>query len=129
MLGQIDALPAQGEAAHQLWQRLEPQRLPADVMLRLSSNLCRCLVLQAPARSEPLRADLTALRDELQQPRYAACRPKEDHRALVQELLDGVSAWCEAGAPSGRGEPPAFALAALNADTPQLRSGLRALWS
>jgi hypothetical protein len=130
MLDRPDALPGLGEAAHDLLQRLDAARLPADVMLRMSSNLARCLVLQGPAHGDRLLADLIRLHGELVALGEDAGAPEEDHRGYVGMLLEGVRAW-RAGA-AGAGEPagpPAFAVAALNLDSPLVRRGLAHYWA
>jgi len=128
MLEQVHPLPELSGSAHELWSRLEPTHIPADVLLRMSSNLSRCLVLQAPRHPEWLAHDLRTLLADLQQPRYATLQPQEDHRAYVGRLLDGLAHWCASGGGARPGVVPAFALAALNVDTPLVRRGLRRLW-
>jgi hypothetical protein len=136
MLDRCDRLPPLAEAVHALLHRLGPGRPPADVMLRMSSNLARCLVLQGPNDPERLLADLTLLHDELMGEGDAASAPQEDHRRYVAELREGVRAWLAGeGPPDGPPDgaraagPPPFAVAALNVDTPLVRRGLRQHWS
>ncbi len=129
MLERLDPLPGVGEAAHDLLQRMDPGLLPAEVMLRMSSNLARCLALQGPAHGERLQADLARLHGVLLALGEDAGAPEEDHRGYVEALLEGVRTW-RAGEP-GAGDPagpPAFAVAALNLDTPLVRRGLARYW-
>lgn len=115
LLGDHPALVATGPWAHALLARLEFNRLPADVSLRLMSNFGRCLALQAPLAPERLRADLERLAAEAARPRYRRSRAPEDHLGFLRGLLAELE----------RGEP---LLAILNVDTPPLREGLLAFW-
>jgi hypothetical protein len=130
MLDRLDPLPALAEAAHDLLQRLDATRLPAEVMLRMSSNLARCLALQGPAHGDRLLADLTRLHGGLMALGEDAGAPEEDHRGYVEGLLEAVRKWRDGAAaavePAG---PPAFAMAALNLDTPLVRRGLGRDWA
>ncbi len=130
MLDRTDALPALAEAAHDLLQRLDAARLPADVMLRMSSNLARCLALQGPDQGDRLLADLRRLHGTLMALGEDAGAPEEDHRAYVGGLLEAVRSWRAAAAGAAEpGVPPAFAVAALNLDTPLVRRGLLHYWA
>ena len=88
---QSDQIPALARAAHQLIRRLELQSIPADVLLRMSSNLARCLVWQWPQEPEILAEDLTLLSDAVNHQRCSSCRPDEDHRAFLKDLQDSLS--------------------------------------
>ena len=113
--GEMRPLAATGPWAHALLARLDFDRLPADVSLRLMSNFGRCLALQAPTEPEHLRHDLTRLVAEAARPRHRQGRAPEDHLGFLQGLLADLD----------RGEP---LRAILNVDTPELRAGLAAFW-
>ena len=81
-------------ASHRLLQRTDLNHVPADVLLRMSSNWARCLVWQWTASREDLKADLDALNWAMHQARIGISRPDEDHRRFVndlQNLMDGSS--------------------------------------
>ena len=81
-------------ASHRLLQRTDLNGVPADVLLRMSSNWARCLVWQWPASPDDLKADLDALNWAMHQARIGISRPDEDHRRFVndlQNLMDGSS--------------------------------------
>ena len=81
-------------ASHRLLQRTDLNRVPADVLLRMSSNWARCLVWQWPASRDDLKADLDALNWAMHQARIGISRPDEDHRRFVndlQNLMNGSS--------------------------------------
>ncbi|MCP9816466.1 hypothetical protein KBY76_07250 [Synechococcus sp. GreenBA-s] len=109
------ALAAIGPWAHALLARLDFDRLPADVSLRLMSNFGRCLALQAPLAPQALRLDLERLVAEAARPRHRHSRAPEDHLGFLRGLLADL----------GTGAP---LLAILNVDTPELRAGLGAFW-
>ena len=88
---QSDQIPALARAAHRLLRRLELQSIPADVLLRMSSNWARCLVWQWPQEPEILAADLTRLLDAVNHQRCSSCRPDEDHRAFLKGLQNSLS--------------------------------------
>lgn len=115
LLNDQPALAAIGPWAHALLARLDFDRLPADVSLRLMSNFGRCLALQAPTAPQALRLDLERLVAEASRPRHRHSRAPEDHLGFLRGLLADL----ESGAPL---------LAMLNVDTPELRAGLGAFW-
>lgn len=115
LLGDQATLAATGPWAHALLARLDFDRLPADVSLRLMSNFGRCLALQAPAEPRRLRADLDRLVAEAARPRHRRSRAPEDHLGFLRGLLADL----ESGQPS---------LRILTVDTPLLRAGLVAFW-
>jgi hypothetical protein len=115
LLNDLQALASIGPWAHALLARLDFDRLPADVSLRLMSNFGRCLALQAPGEPRRLRADLERLVAEAARPRHRHSRAPEDHLGFLRGLLADL----ETGAPM---------LAILNVDTPELRAGLGAFW-
>jgi hypothetical protein len=115
LLNDQQVLEATGPWAHALLARLDFDRLPADVSLRLMSNFGRCLALQAPVAPEVLRLDLERLVAEAARPRHRHSRAPEDHLGFLRGLLADL----ESGAPL---------LAILNVDTPELRAGLGAFW-
>ena len=81
-------------ASHRLLQRTDLNGVPADVLLRMSSNWARCLVWQWTASHDDLKADLDALNWAMHQARIGISRPDEDHRRFVndlQNLMDGSS--------------------------------------
>ena len=81
-------------ASHRLLQRTDLNCVPADVLLRMSSNWARCLVWQWTASHDDLKADLDALNWAMHQARIGISRPDEDHRRFVndlQNLMDGSS--------------------------------------
>ena len=81
-------------ASHRLLQRTDLNRVPADVLLRMSSNWARCLVWQWTASRDDLKADLDSLNWAMHQARIGISRPDEDHRRFVndlQNLMDGSS--------------------------------------
>lgn len=104
-----------GTWAHTLLGRLDFDRLPADVTLRLMSNFGRCLALQAPTAPERLRADLERLATEAARPRHRRSRAHEDHLGFLRGLLGGLDS----------GEP---LMAILNVETPALRESLQGFW-
>lgn len=104
-----------GAWAHTLLDRLDFDRLPADVTLRLMSNFGRCLALQAPCAPERLRADLERLTTEAARPRHHHSRATEDHLGFLRGLLGGLDS----------GEP---LMAILNVKTPALRESLQGFW-
>lgn len=108
-------LAAIGPWAHSLLARIDFDRLPEDVSLRLMSNFGRCLALQAPTAPERLRHDLQRLMAEAALPRHRRSRAPEDHLGFLQGLLTDLEG----------GEP---LLQILNVDTPALRIGLRTFW-
>jgi len=115
LLKDLQSLAAIGPWAHALLARLDFDRLPADVSLRLMSNFGRCLALQAPAAPQDLRLDLERLVAEAARPRHRRSRAPEDHLGFLEGLLADLAS----GAPL---------LAILNVDTPELRAGLGAFW-
>lgn len=108
-------LAAIGSWAHNLLARLDFDRLPADVSLRLMSNFSRCLALQAPAAPERLRLDLERLVGEASRPRHRDSRAHEDHLGFLQTMLADLES----------GEPLAQI---LTVDSPELRQALQAFW-
>jgi hypothetical protein len=115
VLNDQPSLAAIGPWAHALLARLDFDRLPADVSLRLMSNFGRCLALQAPLAPQALRLDLERLVAEAARPRHRHSRAPEDHLGFLRGLLADL----------GTGAP---LLAILNVDTPELRAGLGAFW-
>jgi hypothetical protein len=113
--GDQDRLAAIGPWAHDLLTRLDFDRLPADVSLRLMSNFGRCLALQAPTAPQRLHRDLERLVAEAIRPRHRHSRAHEDHPGFLRGLLTDLES----------GEP-LFQI--LTVDTPELRLGLRAFW-
>ena len=88
--------------AHRLLVRIDLMRIPADVLLRMSSNWVRCLVWQWPLSPEGLTEDLVLLQGALNEERLAESHPEEDHRAFLDALLQRMQ----------RGEGAAAALVA-----------------
>ncbi len=88
---QSEQIPALARAAHQLIRRLELQAIPADVLLRMSSNWARCLVWQWPQEPAILAEDLIVLSDAVNHQRCSSSRPDEDHRAFLKDLQDSLS--------------------------------------
>lgn len=115
LLGDQATLAATGPWAHTLLARLDFDRLPADVSLRLMTNFGRSLALQAPKEPQRLRADLERLMAEAARPRHRRSRAPEDHLGFLRGLLADLE----------RGQPP-FRI--LNVDTPTLREGLESFW-
>ncbi len=108
-------LAATGPWAHALLARLDFDRLPADVVLRLMSNFARCLALQAAAAPRALRGDLERLVAEAARPRHRHSRASEDHLGFLRGLLADL----DGGGPL---------VAILSVDTPELRAALGAFW-
>jgi hypothetical protein len=115
LLGDQGPLAATGPWAHDLLARLDFDRLPADVSLRLLSNFSRCLALQGPAAPERLREDLERLVAEADRPRHRHSSAPEDHLGFLRNLLADLES----------GEP---LLAILNVNTPELQAGLGSFW-
>lgn len=115
LLGDRVTLADTGPWAHALLARLDFDRLPADVSLRLMSNFARCLALQAPTAPEHLRKDLERLEAEAGRPRHRRSRAQEDHPAFLRRMLADLH----------RGE---LLLVILNVDSPHLRKALRDFW-
>jgi hypothetical protein len=113
--GEWGRLSAIGAWAHQLLARLEFDRLPADVSLRLMSNFSRCLALQAPAAPARLRGDLERLVHEARRPRHRGSRAHEDHLGFLQTLQVDLQS----------GEPLAQILTVAS---PDLLRALHAYW-
>ena len=81
-------------AAHRLLDRTDLNLLPADVLLRMSSNWARCLVWQWPASPDHLKTDLDHLFLAVHDERCGISLPDEDHRRFVndlQNLMNGSS--------------------------------------
>ena len=73
-------------AAHRLLERTDLNRVPADVLLRMSSNWARCLVWQWSSSPDRLKADLDHLCGGIQHERCGISLPDEDHRRFVTDL-------------------------------------------
>ena len=80
LIGEIAA------AAHRLLERTDLNGIPADVLLRMSSNWARCLVWQWPVSPDRLKADLDALCRGVQHERCGISLPDEDHRRFLTDL-------------------------------------------
>lgn len=113
--GDQGRLAAIGPWAHNLLARLDFDRLPADVSLRLMSNFGRCLALQAPTAPQRLRLDLERLVREASRSRHRDSRAHEDHLGFLQTLLADMES----------GEPLAQI---LTVDSPELLRSLQAFW-
>ena len=72
--------------AHHLLERTDVDRIPADVLLRMSSNWARCLVWQWPKSPDRLKVDLDHLYRALRHERCEISLPDEDHRRFVTDL-------------------------------------------
>ena len=73
-------------AAHHLLERTDLNRIPADVLLRMSSNWARCLFWQWPTSPDRLKADLDHLYRAVRHERCGISLPDEDHRRFVADL-------------------------------------------
>jgi hypothetical protein len=113
--GESNRLAATGSWAHDLLGRLDFDRLPADVSLRLMSNFGRCLALQAPIAPQRLRRDLGRLIVEAGRPRHRGSRAHEDHLGFLQTMLADLES----------GEPMAQI---LTVESPELVRALRTFW-
>ena len=76
-----------------LLHRLDPDQLPGDVLLRVSSNWARTLLWQGPQQPQKLVDDLQRLLAIIESDRCAASRPEEDHRGFVRDWLRRMSTW------------------------------------
>ena len=68
--------------------------MPADVLLRMSSNWARCLVWQWPVSAKRVARDLNCLQRAVDQQRCWTSNPDEDHRRfldVLQKLLSTPS--------------------------------------
>jgi hypothetical protein len=113
--GDQGRLAAIGPWAHNLLGRLDFDRLPADVSLRLMSNFGSCLALQAPTAPQRLRLDLERLVREASRPRHRDSRAHEDHLGFLRAMLADLDS----------GEPLAQI---LTVDSPELLRALQAFW-
>lgn len=113
--GDQDRLAAIGSWAHDLLARLDFDRVPADVSLRLMSNFSRCLALQGATAPERLRLDLERLVAEASRARHGGSRAHEDHLGFLRTMLADLD----------RGEPLAQI---LSVDSPDLLRALQAFW-
>jgi len=126
--------------AHGLLPRLDFNRLPADVVLRLMSNYARCLCLQAPLAAPPglpvplvlLRRDLERLEQEAGRPRHRRSRAREDHLGFLRQLvaaLDHPLPMATEGRSIAGADPlPPLAEDLLIVDTPLLRRCIAEYW-
>jgi hypothetical protein len=73
--------------------RVDPNQLPGDVLLRVSSNWARTLLWQGPQQPQKLVDDLQRLLAIIESDRCAASRPEEDHRGFVRDWLRRMSTW------------------------------------
>ena len=78
-------------AAHRLLEHTDLNRIPADVLLRMSSNWARCLVWQWPTSPDHLKTDLDHLFQGIQHERCGISLPDEDHRRFVTDLQAGIA--------------------------------------
>ena len=100
LAGKEEGIPAVAMDAHRLLVGTDLMRIPADVVLRMSSNWVRCLVWNWPVSPEVLLDDLMLLQKALNDERCAESHPDEDHRAFLDTVLQRLQ----------RGEGPADAL-------------------
>jgi hypothetical protein len=126
--------------AHGLLPRLDFNRLPADVVLRLMSNYARCLCLQAPLAAPPglpvplvlLRRDLERLEQEAGRPRHHRSRAREDHLGFLRHLVAAIDhplpMAAEGRSIAGADPLPPLAEDLLIVDTPLLRRCIAEYW-
>ena len=100
LTGKEEGIPAVAMDAHRLLVETDLMRIPADVLLRMSSNWVRCLVWNWQISPEVLLDDLMLLQKALNDERCAESRPDEDHRAFLDAALQRLQG----------GEGPADAL-------------------
>ena len=116
LAGKEQDIPAVAVDAHRLLVRIDLMRIPADVLLRMSSNWVRCLVWLWPVSPEVLTDDLLLLQRALNEERCAESHPDEDHRAFLGALLERLK----------RGEAPADGLvASLSQNSTRLERAAR----
>jgi hypothetical protein len=109
-----------------LLHRFDPDQLPGDVLLRVSSNWARTLLWQGPQQPQKLVDDLQRLLAIIESDRCAASRPEEDHRGFVRDWLRRMS--------TGMADPFKGVLSweelasALTVSTPDLIAAVEQYW-
>lgn len=125
--GDAAALLDLSSRSSSLLSSLDPESVPGDVLLRVSSNWARTLLWQAPAQPDRLVDDLNQLLVIIESERCSESRPEEDHRAFVRQWLHQAAAWHSM--PSADLEQASSPLVqALTVHTPVLEQRCQRFW-